>query len=55
VENATFCKIVRLNINQNIKRKEDKEMQDSRDDEIDDWYTQYHQTIFKFILMMTKD
>lgn len=30
-------------------------MEDARETEIEEWYSQYHQTIFKYILMMTKD
>ncbi|KEZ51586.1 RNA polymerase sigma factor [Metabacillus indicus] len=30
-------------------------MEDARKTEIEEWYSQYHQTIFKYILMMTKD
>lgn len=30
-------------------------MSEPREYEIEEWYNQYHQTIFKFILMMTKD
>jgi RNA polymerase sigma-70 factor, ECF subfamily len=30
-------------------------MVDYREEEIHEWYDQYHQTIFKFILMITKD
>ncbi|MEK3808074.1 RNA polymerase sigma factor [Bacillus sp. FSL H8-0547] len=30
-------------------------MEDARETEIEEWYSHYHQTIFKYILMMTKD
>ncbi|MBP3041420.1 RNA polymerase sigma factor [Bacillaceae bacterium Marseille-Q3522] len=30
-------------------------MPDYRENEIEEWYTQYHQTIFKFILLMVRD